>query len=351
MRGDGHLCLEAMADDLKPVYLLTGSDRPKIERAIKRLRARFDEDAFEQLTAFEAKGPDVVAACNSMGLFGGDSRLVLVTDVDGRRTADGRSTTGGLKAPDVEAIVEYLASPAPGTVLALVGEEVKADSTLGKAVKKKGDILAFDVSNKELPRWIRTQFDSRHVPVDIEACRRLIDLVGDDLIDLSNEIDRLCTWSDGEPVTRAVVDRTVFPRREPETFALTDAIGERDLAAALEAAEELLAAATSTQGELIKTIGLLANHVRRLLEVKALEAQGIGPRDAAAQTKRKPFYMQKLYEHASEYSPDELRSFLERLARLDHGLKGGSREPGELALSRMLVAAVSRPEPAGRRGR
>lgn len=337
-----------MADELKPVYLLTGSDRPKIDRAVRRLRARFDESAYEQLSAFEAKGPDIVAACNSMGLFGGDDRLVLVTDIDGRRTKEGHMT-GGLKAADIAAIVEYLSAPAPGTVLALVGEEVKADSVIGKAVKKRGEILAYEVASKELPRWIRTQFGSRHVPVDIEACRRLLDLVGDDLTDLSNEIDRLCTWSGGEPITQTIIDRMVLPRREPETFALTDGIGDRDLAAALEAAEELVEAASDTQGELIKTTMLLANHVRRLLEVKAFEAQGVSPRDAAVQMKRKPFYVQKLYGQAGEYSAEELRAALVELARLDHSLKGGSREPGELALSRMLVTTVGKPEPANRR--
>ena len=63
------------------------------------------------------------------------------------------------------------------------------------------------------------------------------------------------------------------------------------------------------------------------------------------------FYVQKLYGQASEYSAEELRSALARLAGLDHALKGGSREPGELALARMLVEMVPRPEPAGRRGR
>jgi len=31
-----------VADDLKAAYLLTGGDRPKIERALHRLRERFE---------------------------------------------------------------------------------------------------------------------------------------------------------------------------------------------------------------------------------------------------------------------------------------------------------------------
>lgn len=337
-----------MADELKPVYLLTGSDSPKIERALKKLRGYFDESAFEQLSGLEAKGADIVAACNSMGLFGGDDRLVLVTDVDGRRNSEGRMT-GGLKAADIDEIVTYLASPAPGTVLALVGEEIKADSALAKAVKKKGDVLAYDASKKELPRWIREQFATRRVPADIEACRRIIELVGENRIELAVEVDRLSTWSQGETVTEAVVDSLVLARSETESFALTDAFGARNVERALAVADARLEQATDTNSELTRLVALLAGHVRRLREVQDLEAQGIRAKEAAVTMKRHPFYVEKLYQQASAYSPDELRQAVVELARLDHALKGGSKEPGELAFVRMLVATVGRREPVSRR--
>src|SRR5215218_6405612 len=111
--------LAAMATELKPVYLITGADRPKIQRALRRLRDRIGEDAVELLSANETGGEDAVAACNSMGLLGGGQRLVIVEDVD------------RWKAADVKAIASYLANPAPDTVLALVAAELKKDSALG----------------------------------------------------------------------------------------------------------------------------------------------------------------------------------------------------------------------------
>ena len=337
-----------MADELKPVYLLTGSDRPKIDRAVQRLRARFDGDAFEHLSALDAKGPDIVAACNSMGLFGDGDRLVLVTDVDGRPNAEGRYG-GGLRAADVEHLVAYLASPAPGAVLALVGAEIDAPSARAKAANKDGDVLADAVSTKELPRWLRDQFTAREVPADIEACKRLIALVGDDRRELATEVDRISTWSAGQPVTEDDIDKIVFARGETETFALTDAFGKRDLRVALAAAEARFAHATDVNRELTMLTAILATHVRRLRDVQELEAQGVRPKDAAITMKRHAFYVTKLYEQAANYSADELRQTLVGLSRLDHGLKGGSREPGELSFVRTLVATVSRPEPAGRR--
>ncbi len=101
----------AAAPDLKPVYLLTGSDRPKIEMALARLRRHFEPEAVELVTAQEVSGPDAAALCNVGSLFG-DGRLVVVEGVDGRRNAEGRLASGW-KVADVKAIEEYLSSPAP----------------------------------------------------------------------------------------------------------------------------------------------------------------------------------------------------------------------------------------------
>ena len=132
------------APELKPAYLLTGSDRPKIEVALQRLRRHFEHEAVERVSGLDTPGADVVARCNAGNLFG-DARLVVVESIDGRPNADNR-LTGGWKAADLAAVVEYLASPAPGTTLALVAAELKADSPLGKACKKVGDVL--DVSQE-----------------------------------------------------------------------------------------------------------------------------------------------------------------------------------------------------------
>src|SRR5881394_3004435 len=126
------------ATELKAVYLITGADRPKIQRALRRLRDRIGDDATELLSAHEASGDDAIAACNSLGLLGGGGRLVVVEEVD------------RWKAADTKAITTYLASPAPETVLALVAAELKKDSALSKACAKAGDVLLYDVPKRRL---------------------------------------------------------------------------------------------------------------------------------------------------------------------------------------------------------
>jgi DNA polymerase III subunit delta len=330
------------ASELKPAYVVSGDDRPKVEHALERLRARFDPEAVERLVVAGgdgASGVDVVAACNAGSLLG-DARLVLVTEVDGRRGDWGR-LTGGWKAADIQAVVDYLRSPAPGTVLCLVGEELKADSPLGKAVAKVGDVLAYDVG-RNVEGWIATRFRERGVEIERDACHVLTEIVGDDKLTLGLEIDKLATWADGEPLGVDEVRRLATPSREEAPWALTDAWGRRDLAASLTVMEnELEHRPRAPREEAPRLSGQLAGHLAKLLAMKRLLDEGVQAKDAAARLGMKPFPAQKLAKQADGFTVEELRDASIRLARLDHALKGGSRLAPELELQ-LAIADLAR---------
>ena len=323
--------LGVVANELKPVYLLTGTDKPKIARALHRLRERIGDDATEHLNARETTGEDAVAACNSLGLFVGEGRLVIVEEAE------------RWKAADVKDVAAYLVSPAPETVLALVGDEIKADSALGKAVKKAGEILAYEVPKRKLPEWVAEQFARLGAKADGDACRALVEIVGDDLDELSTEIDKLATWAGGDTIALRDVQQLAAGRAETSIFALTDAWGRRDVAAVLGAAESLLErSARPRSSELARLVAMLVNHVGRVRRCARLADEGVRPRDAAGQLKMHPFAAEKAFAQAANFSPEELSDAIVRLAELDAASKGGSRLPADLELERALVD-VTRP--------
>ena len=314
-----------MADELKPAYLLSGSDRPKIERALRRLRERFGEDAIERLSARETRGDDAVAACNAMGLFAAGGRLVLVDEVE------------RWKAADAKAVAEYLAAPAPETVLALVGEGLRKDAPLAKALAKKGVVLVYEVSKRELPRWVGEQFARHGVKTTAEATRALIELVGDNLQELSTEIEKLSIWAGHDQIGQDEVELLVTARADVPPFVLTDAWGRRDVGAVLGACESILERSTRS-GEAYMLVGRLAAHVRRVQCCQNLDLAGVRPREAAGELKMHPFAAEKAFAQSRNFSVEELREAIVRLADLDLALKGGSRLPSELELQRTLVA-------------
>jgi len=323
---------------LKPVYLITGSDRPKVETAVQRLRARFLNEATEIVTALETSGADVVNLCNAGSLFG-DARLVLVNEVDGRRKEDGRQPSGGWKAEDVEAVASYLSSPAPDTVLALVGLEVKKDAALAKVAAKAGDLLVYDVPKRKHAAWVADRFRQVGVKAEPEACALLIEYVGeDDLHGLANEVDKIATWAQGEPIGVDEVELLVAPVADVPSFALTDSWAGRQPGVLLEIAETMLERSDRPRRDTVPRLtGSLNGHLARLRQLKRLANQGIPSKEAAAQLKMHPFYGDKVYKQAEAFSDDELASATVRLAELDLAIKGGSRLSADVELTRALI--------------
>ena len=311
--------------DLKPVYLLTGSDRPKIELALGRLRRHFVPEATELTTAQETDGETAVALCNAGGLFG-DARLVVVTAVE------------KWKAADVKAVEAYLASPAPDTVLALVADELKKDSALLKACAKAGELLEYSVSKKSLNGWVAKQFAAAGARAEPDAVAALLELVGPDLQRLASEVQKLATWAAGEPIGEREVEALTAAGADVPTFALTDAWARRDAAATLDASETIFEREGKPRRDVAPRLaGALGTHVGRVRQCQKLAAEGVRPRDAAGRLKMHPYYAEKVFGQAQNFSEDELRDAVVRLAELDLALKGGSRLAPDLELQRALV--------------
>lgn len=326
----------------KPVYLLTGSDRPKIETALARLRGHFAPEATDVRSALDTTAEAALALCNAGSLFG-DARLVIVEDVDGRRDPDNRRK-GGWKAADIDALAAYLGSPAPATVLALVGEDVKKTTSLWKACAKAGDVLEYAVAKRDIQRWVAEQFRQRGVSAEPEACAALVQIVGEDLQELAVEVDKLATWAAGEPIGEREVELLAVPAAEAPTFTLTDAWATRDPARALAASETIFERESKPRRDTAARLaGALGSHLGRLRSVKRLAADGVRSKEAAGKLRMHPFYAEKLYRQAEEFSPEELRDATARLAELDGALKGRSKLAPDLEVQRALVDLTRRP--------
>ncbi len=319
------------ADELQPVYLLLGTDRPKITRALARLRARFGPEGVETLAASSASAEDAVGALNSLGLFG-SGHLVVVEGVEAWKKADS------------ETLRIYLAAPAPGAVLALVVAEALKDSALVQVVRKHGEILEYDIPKPKDPSvWVRAEFQRLGLQADDEAARRLVEIVGDDVTILAAEIDKLGTWAGEESIGAREVELLAVPAgADAPAWALSDAWGNRDVAGVLAACE----------GELERGVEpfliavRLASQVALVRGAQALSSEGLGAKEIAARLRKHEFRVRKALTHAERHSRQDLDAAVVRLAELDAALKGASRLSAELELERTLVEITAAPEPA-----
>jgi DNA polymerase III subunit delta len=319
-----------MADELRPVYLLTGTDRPKIGRALRRLRTRFGDEAVEILSAEVVSGEDVTAALNSLGLFGA-GRLVVVQGVEKWKKAD------------AEALDGYLADPVQGTVLALVVEEPPKEDAVGKLVARRGgEVLAYDVPKPKDPSvWVRGEFARLGAQATDDAARRLVEIAGDDIGYLEQEVEKLATWAGGEQIGPREVEGLAVPVTEAPSWALSDAWGGRDVGEVLSACEAELEKGVEPFLVAVR----LAAQVALVRAVQSLAEEGLGAKDIAGRLKKHEFRVRKAMGHAERYSRDELDAAIVRLAELDAALKGASRVSNELELERALLEITASREP------
>ncbi len=315
---------------LEPVYFLTGNDLPKLELALRRLRARFEAGSVDRLSADTSSAAEAVASTNALGLFGGGERLVVVDGVE------------RWKKDDVAALTAYVSSPTPGAVLALVGAPEKLPAGLEAVCERAGRVLRYDIPtrrerHREVPdyaKWVQQQFAAEGVQVGRDVADRLVEVAGEDTFVLRNEIEKLVGWSSGGAIGTRDVEALAVPEIEAGAWELVDSWGARDVAAALTACEAML----HDRDEPFSISARLAAHIASVRAVHSLLEQDLDVREIAQRLgMRNEFPARKQAAQAARFTGRELADALIRMADLDHRIKGGSRVSAVLELEHAIV--------------
>ena len=214
--------------EIKPAYLIAGSDDAKVDATLARLRERViresGEGALETFSAPEGQGvPDadgLVAAIPTMSLIA-ERRYLLADRVE------------RWNQKQVGVVVEALADLPPETTVVLAAREeppkVKASKKLAAAVEKAGgDVLSFDApAARALPKWLGEEARRRGFELEPDAARLLIDRMGNGTVRLANELDRLALWAgDGGTVGVEDLQQMIADTSEAMVWSLSDAIVE-----------------------------------------------------------------------------------------------------------------------------
>jgi DNA polymerase-3 subunit delta len=314
--------------DLKPVYLIYGSEGLLLERAEKRLRDRLAAVAdldfnLETFDGAQASADDIINAANTMP-FMSDRRLVIVRDVD------------RLDAADLEQLAAYARDPAPYTCLVLAATKVAKNTKLYRAVAASGVAFEYPAPRRseyaaEVARLMRERGHS----IGLAAAQRLVDVVGRDLRRLDSEVEKLASFVDAtNEVTEADVIAVASESGDPSVFELTDAVGERDAVRALRLLRRLLTAETP-----FGVLAMLTRHVRALASARALAGRGVAPEAMAPEIGMPPWQARSVARQAERYTPAELSTALRGLAAAEEEMKTSPTDAG-LVIERWIVTTV-----------
>lgn len=319
---------------LAPVYLLFGPEgylRDEAARAITdealrdTLLREFNESTFHLA---QTDVQSAIAAAEQLPMMA-SRRVVRLRDFT------------KLPEADEEALLRYLARPSESTVMVFVGADVDKRRKLSKTLMQECAAFEFTyLKVPELKAWARVYLKGLKGEIDEPALQQVIDLVGNDVRILSNELSKLAAAAlPVGRITAEMVEALVGRSRELSNFDLADHLIARNRRRALETLEHLLA----DGAEPVMLIGLIASNYHRLALARELLARGTR-QDVFKQVPMPSYKQDQFLALIQRSDAATIANGLKRIAAADLAIKtslgGGGTRGAHLQLE-MLVCELA----------
>ncbi len=243
------------ASELKPVWLIAGSEHLLVLEAADRLRARARELGYIEREVFDV---DARFDWNELAMSGAAMSLFA-----SRRIIDVRMPTGRPGKEGSAAISAWCAALPPDTILLITAQEwsKQHEGAWVGAIDRIGVTMpVWPLKPEEMPPWIAARLGSRGIKATREAIEMLAERVEGNLLAAAQEVDKLSLLVGDATLDVETLEASVADDARFDAFRLTDAAIAGDAARALRIVEGLRAEGE----EAIPLLGWLLNQLRSL---------------------------------------------------------------------------------------
>ncbi|MDE3108047.1 MAG: hypothetical protein KGJ42_07810 [Acidobacteriota bacterium] len=258
-----------------------------------------------------------------------------------------------LGAADAEALVGWMKSPTPATVLVLGVVGAKSH----RLVKAAGEVIEVNVGSRAADRvaFVKEKMTQYRVTIDASTAQKVADRVGDDVARVDALARTLASIFGSAPLSFAKLEPYLGDAGDVPAWDLTDAIDGGDATLAIKVARRMLDSRSRAGLQLIAVLQ------RHYLNMTRLEGSGATTKEeAAAILGGNPFPAGKALTNARRLGPERLATAVHWLSEADLALKGAVSYGGrdlvndqdvtELTVLEVLVARLARLSNAARRG-
>ncbi|MFA6526441.1 MAG: DNA polymerase III subunit delta [Candidatus Buchananbacteria bacterium] len=182
------------------------------------------------------------------------------------------------------------------------------------------------LKNSNLSSWLKKYCAANKINISPAAISELILLVGNDLVQMTNELKKLVSYKNGETIEPEDVRLLVKAKYDDDVFGLTDALANKNRKQAM----ELLSQQFLAGNEPLSLLGSINWQFKSLLKIKSvLEADPRAtPAAIASQTGVHSFVVSKNLSAVKKFTLAELIEILNSLLDIEKKLKsGGSKNP------------------------
>lgn len=290
-----------------------------MHRALSRLEGTLAEQAGEAPVKLVREAQEVELADflaeSRLATLWGPGQLLVLHQVELYPPAALKVITAYLDRPAPRAWVVLLAS-------GLKAREVEKHPVWGRLAREESALGFFRLREGELYQWLTREAQNLGKNLTLAAAQRLMEIVGDNLAELSQELEKLALYAGAEPtLTPSLVTQLASHSRTYNIFALVDALGEPGAHKSLASLGHLLDLGEPPA----RILGMLARQVRMLIRVK--ESQSSTLMELARSLNLPQGVVKRLSQQAARFSEATLESHLLVLHRADFHLKTSTGNP------------------------
>lgn len=214
-------------------------------------------------------------------------------------------------------------------------KEFNKNNSLFKFLKKNAKSQEFKfLTGQRLKTWIKKEFDRYETKIDPGVLEKLIEYIGNDLWQMSNEIRKLASFRNNKIVKAEDIELLVRSRIETDIFKTIDAIADKNKKQALNLLHKHLEKGDSP----LYLLSMINYQFRNLLIVKDLIEKHKPYNIILKRSGLHPFVVKKSYYQSQKFTFQELKKIFQKIFETDLNIKTGQIQP-EIALD-LLIAEV-----------
>ncbi|GAM08178.1 putative protein [Geobacter sp. OR-1] len=301
--------------EIAPIYYFHGDEPYLMERGINRLLERLVDPASRDFNlnvyyGAECKGEEVADTAQTMPMFA-DWRVVLVKRGE------------ALSSAALDQLSIYLQNPSPSTCLIIQGEKIDQRKKFFTELKKHGVLVECKRPyENQLGGFIRAEAGGYGKKINPAAAEMLVHLVGNNLQELASQIEKVATYAGQRPtIELSDVRSIVSDTKVDNVFELTNALGDRNLAAAMRKLQTIL-----RDGEApLMLLAMITRHFRQIWQVRELIDRSAGEQEIAKKTGINPYFLKGMLKQARNFTTTDCRLLFELFFSADLAMKSGGR--------------------------
>ncbi|MCH9021808.1 MAG: DNA polymerase III subunit delta [Planctomycetes bacterium] len=307
-----------MTEKIYPVYVIFGKDRHQVVDAYGEVVDQVLQGADRQvsLSVYEPTVELAAVLDDAQTLpFLSPRKLVAVEDADSFITRYR------------EQLEKYLEKPSETGVLVLLCEHFPGNTRLAKRVKVIGKAIACEpLKSTHLVSALISYANKQHrLRLTPGAAETLVDLGGEDVHQLKNELDKIAIYLGGtgskpDTIEADDVAKLTGNNRQINVFGVIDAMSEQNAAGALTQLDQMLRQDRDAQ---FKAVGAFGWHFRKLYKGRIMLDQGTDPRVMVKQL-RVWSGIDAFLRQVKRLRVEQIGQLLRELVRIDYQSKTGA---------------------------